>query len=70
MNTLRWGVMGNAKIAREWLIPAIRESRHAELVAVASRDPDRAAAFANSISGNTLAFGSYEDNFNIPQFRI
>jgi len=61
---LRWGIMGNAKIARDWLIPAIRQSRFAELVAVASRDLDRANILADSLADNTtppLAFGSYEE---------
>jgi len=64
MKTLRWGIMGNAKIARDWLIPAIRDCRYAELVAVASRDLDRAVVLANSLAENAespLAFGSYED---------
>ena len=64
MKVLRWGIMGNAKIARDWLIPAIQESQYAELVAVASRDMDGASALANSLAENAeppLAFGSYED---------
>jgi len=64
MTILRWGIMGNAKIARDWMIPAIRESRYAELAAVASRDSDGANALANSLAENTappLAFGSYEE---------
>lgn len=64
MKVLRWGIMGNAKIAREWLIPAIRESQYAELVAVASRDMERATLLANSLAENAaapLAFGSYAD---------
>jgi predicted dehydrogenase len=63
MKKLRWGIMGNAKIARDWLIPAIQESLYAELVAVASRDLDRAGALADSLAGGAkpcLAFGSYE----------
>jgi len=64
VKVLRWGIMGNAKIAREWLIPAIRESSYAELAAVASRDMNRATALANSLAENMdrpFAFGSYED---------
>lgn len=60
MNTLRWGVLGTAKIASEWLIPAIHESPHAELRAVASRNPARARAFADEMRAPG-AFGSYED---------
>jgi len=61
---LRWGVMGNAKIARDWLIPAIRDSQHAELTAVASRRLENAEALADSLdskSNRPLAFGSYEE---------
>lgn len=61
---LRWGVMGNAKIARDWLIPAIRESKHAELTAMASRRLESAAALADSLGTSArrpLAFGSYEE---------
>lgn len=64
MKALRWGIMGSAKIARDWLIPAIRESQYAELVAVASRDLERAVALANSLAEDAeppLALGSYEE---------
>lgn len=37
MSAVRWGVIGNAKIGRERLQPAIEASAHGELVAVASR---------------------------------
>lgn len=40
MSTVRWGVIGNAKIGRERLQPAIEASAHGELVAVASRSGD------------------------------
>jgi len=60
MKKLQWGVMGTAKIAREWLIPAFQESEHAELVAVASRDLARARNFADE-TGTPQAFGSYEE---------
>lgn len=56
--------MGNAKIARDWLIPAILKSRYAELAAVASRSFEGANVLANSLVENTvppLAFGSYEE---------
>lgn len=40
MSTVRWGVIGNAKIGRDRLQPAIEASAHGELVAVASRSGD------------------------------
>ena len=42
---LRWGVLGAARINRQ-LIPAIRGSGRSGLVAVATRDPARGAAYA------------------------
>jgi len=43
--TLRWGLLGTARINRR-LIPAIRASARSRLVAVGSRDSARAAAYA------------------------
>jgi predicted dehydrogenase len=41
-------VLGTAKIARDAVSPGIRSARNGELVAVASRDEERARAFAES----------------------
>ncbi len=57
---LRWGVLGAASIAIKSMIPAIRDSSElGEVVAIASRDPDRAAAVAAEC-GIPRAYGSYE----------
>lgn len=40
-----WGILGAAKIARTALVPAIRTAAGARLVALATRDPTRAAPF-------------------------
>lgn len=45
IGTLRWGLLGTARINRR-LIPAIRSMPGHELVAVASREPARAEAYA------------------------
>ncbi|MGY6705737.1 Gfo/Idh/MocA family protein [Roseinatronobacter sp.] len=42
---MRWGILGAAKIARTDVAPAIQLAKGAELVAVATRDTDRAAPF-------------------------
>jgi predicted dehydrogenase len=42
MRRTRWGILGNAKIARDFLIPAIQLSRSGQLVALASRDREKA----------------------------
>lgn len=45
---VRWGVMSTANIGRRAVNPAIRVSRNGKLVAVASRDADRAREFAET----------------------
>lgn len=46
MAKLRWGILSNAKIAREWVIPALQKSEYNEVVAITSRDSTRAAECA------------------------
>jgi xylose dehydrogenase (NAD/NADP) len=43
---LRWGVLGAADVADRWLLPALVASANGEVLALASRDPARAAAMA------------------------
>jgi len=59
VNTVRWGLLSTAHINRR-VIPAVRASRRGELVAVASRNLDRARAYAHEWEISE-AFGSYED---------
>jgi D-xylose 1-dehydrogenase (NADP+, D-xylono-1,5-lactone-forming) len=56
---LRWGVLGTANIGRAAVNPAIQTSRNGTLVAVASRDRERAETFAAKWNIPT-AHGSYE----------
>jgi predicted dehydrogenase len=42
---LRWGILGAAKFARDFMGRAIHAAEGAELAALATRDPDRAAPF-------------------------
>ena len=55
---LRWGLRSTARINRR-LIPAMRASKRAELVAVASRDAERARSYAAEWQ-IPRAHGSYE----------
>ena len=55
---IRWGVLSTANIGRVAVIPAIQASHNGELVAVASRDPDKAKQFASRL-GIGRAYGSY-----------
>jgi len=56
---VRWGVIGTANIGRAAVNPAIQASSNGELIAVASRDAERARDFAEA-HGIPDAHGSYE----------
>jgi predicted dehydrogenase len=55
----RWGVLSTAKIARDFVIPAVQASDNGNVHAIASRDEARARDLADRV-GAPLAFGSYE----------
>jgi len=59
MSTLRWGILSTATIARTKVIPAIKKADRCEVVAVASRDAERAERIATEL-GIPSAHGSYE----------
>lgn len=59
MTKVRWGVLGAAKIAIEKIIPAMKNSRFCDVVAIASRDFEKARAVAKRLTIPN-AFGSYE----------
>lgn len=46
MQKVRWGILGAAKIAREWVCPGIQASDRGVVAAVASRTPGKADVFA------------------------
>jgi predicted dehydrogenase len=58
MTPLRWGILGPGRIAPR-LVRAVSASARGELVAVASRDRDRAAAFA-ARHDIPQAYGAYD----------
>jgi predicted dehydrogenase len=58
MNPVRWGVLGTAAIAKSRFIPAMQGAASARLVAVASRDADKAQAVARAF-GIPRHYGSY-----------
>ena len=57
---VRWGVLSTAKIGIDKVIPATAAADRCEVVAIASRDLERARAAAFEL-GIAHAFGSYED---------
>lgn len=60
MLPLKWGVLGTSRIARAHVIPAMQQSGRHRLLAIASRDPGRAADVARSLD-IPRAYGSYAD---------
>ena len=56
---LRWGILSTANIARAAVIPAIQASRNGDVRAVASRNRERAYAFASEL-GIPQSYGRYE----------
>ncbi|HXY41330.1 MAG TPA: Gfo/Idh/MocA family oxidoreductase [Vicinamibacteria bacterium] len=65
---LGWGLMGTARVNRH-LIPALRASAGNRLVAVASRDAERAAAYAR-VWGIARAYGSYQALLEDPAVEV
>ena len=61
---IRWGILGTGDINRK-LLRGARQSAEVEVVAIASRDEDRAATFARE-HGIPHSFGSYEAMFDDP----
>jgi predicted dehydrogenase len=59
VDRLRWGILSTADIGMKKVTPAIQRSRNGEVVAIASRDPDRATAAAAEL-GIAAAYDSYE----------
>ena len=60
MGTVRWGILSTADIGMTKVTPAIQRAENSEVVAIASRDRDRAVAAAAQL-GIPAAYGSYEE---------
>ena len=66
---VRWGVMGCARIAENWVTPAILQAEGAALWAVASRTSEKAQATARRF-GATKAYGSYQELLADPDIEV
>ena len=62
MKPLKWGVVSTARIGLEKVLPAMAQSPDCEIVAIASRDLERAESAARKL-GIPKAYGSYEELF-------
>jgi predicted dehydrogenase len=59
MKKVKWGILSTAKIGREKVIPAIQKGSYCEVVAIASRDIERAKETAKNLQIRKV-YGSYE----------
>jgi predicted dehydrogenase len=59
VDRVRWGILSTADIAIVKVIPGLRRSPRSEVMAIASREAQRATAVAEQL-GIPRAFGSYE----------
>ncbi|MCF7891116.1 Gfo/Idh/MocA family oxidoreductase [Candidatus Bipolaricaulota bacterium] len=65
----KWGILGTAKIAREALIPGLRDSNSSKLAAIASRSKEKAKEFAEKFNV-PKSYGSYEELLNDNQLEF
>ena len=65
MDTIRWGILSTANIGREQVVPAIQGADRCEVVAVASRNTQKASEYATEL-GIDRAYGSYGQLLNDP----
>jgi predicted dehydrogenase len=66
MDRVRWGVLSTAKIGVEKVIPAMQAGDFCEIIAISSRDLERANAAAEGL-GIPKAYGAYEDLLADPE---
>ena len=59
MKKIRWGILSTAKIGTEKVIPAMQKGEYCEVVAIASRDLQRAEQAALQL-GISKCYGSYD----------
>lgn len=63
---VKWGIISTADIGLKKVIPGIMRSTHSEVVAIASRDGDRAKAAASQLN-IPRACSSYQEMLELPE---
>ena len=66
MTPLNWGILGAARIATSQVIPALQDGDRHRILAIASRDAEKAAAAAKSLA-IPRSYGSYEALLEDPE---
>ena len=57
---IKWGILGDAGIARNYVIPGMQAGKYSEITAIASRDINKSKKTSKAL-GIEKAYGSYED---------
>ncbi|QQS47530.1 MAG: Gfo/Idh/MocA family oxidoreductase [Acidobacteriota bacterium] len=65
MKKLRWGILSTSKFALSKIVPAMKHCQYAEINAIASRDPKKAAEAA-ARNGIPQSYGSYQELLDDP----
>ncbi len=65
MSKIRWGILSTAKIALEKVVPAMKQGNYSEVIAIASRDYNKAKK-ASVLLEIPKAYGSYEELLSDP----
>ena len=60
MKPVRWGILSTAKIGIQKVIPAMQRAEHCDVLAIASRNLDKARKAATDL-GVPKAYGSYDE---------
>ncbi len=66
MSRIRWGILSTARIGTVKVIPAMQQSEHCEITAIASRDHARARQAADELD-IARSYGSYEELLADPE---
>ena len=66
MKKISWGILSTSKFAIRATIPATQKSKYSQVIAIASRDIDRARTVAAQL-GIPKTFGSYEALLSDPE---
>jgi len=66
MNELRWGILSTASIGRKKVVPGMQRASRTRVVAIGSRDIERAREFARELSIPKV-HGSYEELLADPE---
>jgi predicted dehydrogenase len=69
MKKLRWGILSTSNFALTKIMPALKNCKHAEITAIASRDLQKAQRVAAE-KGIARAYGSYEELLADPEIEV